>query len=487
MDHHASNSPKTNENQDPDLASLTRFQRVSELGRWALHGRPPMSPDCRSARAVREKKLSKAQTVGKDRIWTTADVELSKCVSARELVAGFRAGTLWPMPLRQLGKELCLPVGVKWKLRGNRLLLCGWIAAAMTVLDGEGLIATHGELAQLLELEDASWVAELVRDLRAWRLVKQDSTHVQHGLASSRRGNVYRLTKIGAYVFGLDERLAVDRLPDPDLEVAPRRARTGVRSTEYTDHARAHAPGLSPNHPEITTDEVNTADVVLSTAGPTAILIEGPISLPSSVASLHDSERSSGALNVSTDESQPASSVESCDAGRRLYKAEKVEASRSLGELVDRVVPNERTDGARSTPRRSDRSVPEQERVQRERDIRRQGQLREQVERREEAERAKRRRELEDAPAAPAPVDGWAEVARAALEQERRDELARYKRELEEAAASKATLNRPRPRPGVTDELETLETLERSCTLRGMPLPTPLAARLYALRNGGTS
>lgn len=456
----------------------TEFQRVSELGRWgARGGRPSMSPGCRSANAIANKRKAKLQIVGAgDRaqhvLTTATGVDLSRCASGHELVTAFRNGSAFGMPLRKLTKGVTLPTEelqkrmtrATWKLRGARLELAGWVAYAMVVCKLEGLCATYAELAILCELADPSWVAELMHDLRAWGLVAADHTWVKHGKASSQRAHVYRLTNVGAHVFGLDLLLDTARLPAPEPDTTPRIARA---------RAGAHGSGKTHSHPESTPDQKPASREAPSSDRPyEAPSIDGPCAAPASV-----DVRLPSAL---PDESACLPSLEGVKTRPAALSTGLIKpviprtTAGELGSLVDCVLPHDPHSGSRATPRRQEGLLRHQERRQHEQDERRRNELREQLEQRErERRQAERDRAVE-----PAPDDSWAAVAAAALAEERAAELARYRAELEQTPR----LNKPRRPDPDAERLDMLETLERSNKLRGLPLPAPLELELAELR-----
>lgn len=410
---------------------LTAFEYVSIYGRWN-GGQPPIEAGDQRAQAIALKRRCKLQPDPRGVVlrgdehaaglWTDEDVELGNCVSGRWLLSQAMAGKAWPYPLGQRGLRMNLPTTAnapRMKLDGVRMALLEWIAVAMVAMDGAGLVATHDELAKLCGRE-RDVIGIRLHELRSWGLIRQSPTFVQHGKASSRRGNVYRLTRAAGYVFGLP---CVQRLPDQETDVVPRKAR-------YSGIARANASEESTSHPESTYDRSDPAAILSSTcARDGATGSEPEVPEPGPVPS------------GSPDISQPDSAATSCSAGSRLSKPESAGLVRSAAAVAD--YQRQRPFGADyssgeikppppSSRRRSPREIWEREQRQR-------GKLRQQAERALERDR-QRMRDADEHPNAPPPVpvdvlEGRAEERRA------------YRDRLERERAERAPLAPPRPRP----------------------------------------
>jgi hypothetical protein len=499
-----------------DLANLTPFQRVCMFGRWSPQAggcKPNLdegSPAARELNGDNGKKKARKQRIGDQEIWTTADVNLVQCMSGSELVAAFGAGA-FPMPLTQRIKKTPLPdeemqkryTGAKWKLRGTRLLVCGALAFAQVVCEREGTVITHGALAGALGLSDPSWVADCLHDLRAWGLVRQDRTWVKHGRASSRRGNVYRLTKLAAYAFGL--RLDVATLPDPEPAVEPRTPPVRARTPRI-----ANAQGNSPTHPDNTPELIILA---LQSADSSSSAIE----LGGSAIELGGSV--SAAPTVDCRSAVPAAGTSLSDLGG--VKARPVSLPGGLGGPELRAASRV----ADLVPRVHAGDVVDRE-VDLQTDTYRPGMVeryRKRVDRadRERTERAQldvfatvARRVLGDAELAGHPLDDRAAIGRAIVEHkltgdrdaavavartalaERRAaeaadvelaEARRVEREQYKASLLTKTSTPVRRKPVDNERREFLEMVETSHRLRGMRLPSELALELELLRKGGAS
>lgn len=158
----------------------------------------------------------RARAIAAKRAWQASPIDLRRCLSGSELVAGFRSGEAFPFGLEaRRGREMP-PTAAKWELRDRHRRVIAWLATAHIGFKAPGLVATCDELGQLTG-HSGRWVRDVLADLTAWGLVHSAPTFVAYGRVTSQRANVYRLTTLATFVWRLVVPGAVGRLPEPVL------------------------------------------------------------------------------------------------------------------------------------------------------------------------------------------------------------------------------------------------------------------------------
>ncbi|HEY1554766.1 MAG TPA: hypothetical protein VGF94_08030 [Kofleriaceae bacterium] len=257
------------------------------------------------------------------------DPELVKaCLSGNELVAGFTSGRSKPYRLDRPKIGIAYPktssfdARAVWKLRGTYLLALEWIEYAKSVRKRAGLNASHAELGLVCGVK-ADRMYQVLRDLRAWKLVRQCPSFVPLGRVSSQRANCYQLTNVAANAFGLQD---ASCYPDPEDDCPPAmkpRPRKAAPPSGAGGGGDEPPPRISE---ETTTQSGNPTVLVTSSAeifehapchGAPRDAVSAPVA-PTSIV-LHVPAGSSDAV-------QPDSAVESCELSSRLSEPESGEA-----------------------------------------------------------------------------------------------------------------------------------------------------------------
>lgn len=322
----------------PEATSTKFLNSWWNAPRWGGTNQPKTARRSRLIKAKREGLVlatDGSTSHGDRRKHGDVPVQLKRCATGGELVAGYYSRELYPFPLEQRRgyNRVRVPTTAhppKWRMRAAHIRALAWIVTGMVGLKQRGVVISHKEMAILLGMSERQ-TGTIVRELCTWGLLDARPVFVAKGCVTSQRASCYRLTRLMIYAWRIVLPAACgkpDELPIGDYsELPPKRrkrrapATSGVTFTigEPLPGIRQELPANPDNTLRVYSPEEHAACPLVVSASPT---IDFCTAMP----------------NESVGSSRPETRQdESCDVPSRLCKPESGELA--LARRVD-IDPN---------------------------------------------------------------------------------------------------------------------------------------------------